>query len=353
MARERTKRNEEMKQKRKGLRILAIILITVIVIGLGIVAGAYLYLKDKLGKMQQVDLTGEDLKIDSKVDENLSGFRNIVVFCVDSRENDYGKGNRSDGIILVTINNDQKEVNLTSVYRDTYLQIEGHGLDKVTHAYSYGEAPLAIQTLNTNLDLNIKEFVTVNFDAVVEAVDVLGGIELDITKAEMDTMNSKYIDYTAQYTGKKSSHITKTGLQKVDGVQAVSYCRVRNTSGGDYKRTERIRTVMTKMADKLKTKNIGEINKFLDVVLPKVYTNISPDYIISMVPNLMSYKFAQNTGWPYEIRGYTNTIWYGAPVTLESNVIKLHKEVFGEENYEPTETVKSISKKIINKTGYR
>ena len=339
-------------EKRKGLKIVGITILVILVILLGIGVGGYSYIKGKLDKMQKVDINEADLEIDSQVAEKLSGYRNIAIFAVDSRSDDYGKGNRSDGIIIASINNKTKEVNLISVYRDTYLQIEGHGLDKVTHAYSYGEAPLAISTLNANLDLNIKEFVSVNFDAVAEAVNAIGGIELDITSAEMQTMNAKYIRQTTEATGIKSNYITQPGKQHVDGIQAVAYCRVRSTEGGDYKRTERMRTVIMKIADKLKTKSLGEINKFLDVILPKIYTNISAGDIISMAPDALNYKFSNSVGWPYEVKGYTGAAWYGAPVTLETNVVKLHQEVFKEGNYEPTENVKNVSNKIIKTTGY-
>ena len=344
-------RYKEKEKKGKALKIIGIILLILIVIVLGIGVGGYSYIAGKLGKMKQVEINEEDLNINQEVAENLTGFRNIAIFAIDSREDDYGKGNRSDGIIVASINNTTKEVKLISVYRDTYLQVKNN-LDKATHAYSYGEAPLAINMLNTNLDLNIKEFVAVNFEAVAEAVQAIGGIEMDVTSEEMEIMNREYIDYTSKYTGMKSSRITKPGLQTLDGVQAVSYCRVRFTEGGDYKRTERMRNVIMAIAEKVKTKSLGEINNLLDRVLPKVYTNISANSVISMVPDALNYKINDSIGWPYEVKGYTGAAWYGTPVTLESNVVKLHQEVFGEENYEASETVKEISKKIINKTGY-
>lgn len=342
----------KQKKKHKGLKIFGIILLVLIIIIAGIAGGAYWYMTDKLGKMQQVTIKEEDLDISDEVAQNLSGYRNIALFGVDSRDDNLGKGNRSDCIIIASMNNQTKEVRLLSVYRDTYLQIEGHGLDKVTHAYSYGEAPLAISTLNTNLDLNIKEFVTVNFDVVAEAVNALGGVTINIEQSEISYIN-EYIDATSSSTGIKSKHVTKTGAQTLDGVQAVAYSRIRYTAGGDYKRTERMRDVLTAMLQKIKTKSIGEINSFLDNILPKVYTNIKASDIISLLPDMMNFKITNSIGWPYETKGITLDRWYGVPVTLEENVTKLHKELFGENNYKPTKTVQEISDKIINKTGYR
>lgn len=338
------------KEKRKcGIFIkIVLVLVAILVILLGTV---YWFVNNKFTKMQQVKINEEELGITDEIEENLEEYRNIAIFGVDSREDDYGKGNRSDCIIIASINNKTGEIKLISVYRDTYVKIDGYGLDKITHAYSYGEAPLAIKTLNENLDLNIKEFVTVNFDSVSDAVDELGGVKLDITEEEVKYING-YINETSKVTGKTSQHITQAGTYTVDGVQAVAYSRIRYTDGGDYKRTERMRTVIEAMLTKLKTKSLLEINKIADNILPEVYTNISLTDIISLVPNVSKYNIKESLGWPYNIQGKTMDRWYGIPVTLESNVIQLHKEAFGEEDYIPSDTVKSISQSIIKKTGY-
>ena len=177
-------------KKKKGLKIFGIVVLLLITLLMAIVGGTYWFIQDKLNKIQRIDIKEkyskyllekeEELKVSTKFEADLIDYRNIAIFGVDSRDDNLDKGNRSDCIIIASLNNKTKEVKLVSVYRDTYVQIEGHGLDKITHAYSYGSAPLAISTLNTNFDLNIKEFVTVNFDVVAEAVDKLGGITIDI-----------------------------------------------------------------------------------------------------------------------------------------------------------------------------
>ena len=340
------------KKKGKGLKIFGIIVLILIILLVAIIGYTYFYITDKLNKIQRVDIDLGQLDISEQAEANLTGYRNIALFGIDSRSNDdYGRGNRSDCIIIASINNSTKEVKLVSVYRDTYMQIEGHGLDKVTHAYSYGEAPLAISTLNTNLDLNIKEFVAVNFDAVAEAVDALGGVEIDVEENEIQYINS-YIGETSKVTGIQTEKVTSAGTQTLDGVQAVSYARIRYTEGGDYKRAERMRTVVEAMFNKLKTKSISELNEFADLILPKIYTNIDTSAIISMAPDLLKYNVTDSIGWPYETRGKTMGAWYGIPVTLESNVTKLHQELFGESDYVPSETVQNISDSIVNKTGY-
>ncbi len=337
------------KKKNKVLKVLGIILLIILLLIIGVVVAGYSFLSNKVGKMKAVNI--DEGKLEVSENENLTGYRNIALFGIDSRANDYGLGNRSDCIIIASINNKTKEVNLVSVYRDTYVQIEGYGLDKITHAYSYGGAELAIKTLNTNLDLNITEFVTVNFDSVSDAVDQLGGIKMNITSEEIQYING-YIDETSKVTGKKSSHITTPGTQTLDGVQAVAYCRIRYTAGGDYKRTERMRDVIEAMVKKLKTKSLGELNSFADKMLQEVYTNITMGDILSLLPSAASFKVGESMGWPYKTKGITLDRWYGVPVTLESNVNKLHKEVFEDEDYKLPSNIKKISNKIVTKTGY-
>lgn len=348
---ENTNKSRKTKKKKSGLKIFSRIVIILVIILAILLASIFWFLNNKIGKMRKVKINEEELGISNEIDENLSGYRNIAIFGVDSRSDDYGVGNRSDCIIIASINNKTKEIKLISVYRDTYVQIEGHGLDKITHAYSYGEAPLAIKTLNKNLDLNIKEFVTVNFDSVSEAVDELGGVQLTITSEETKYING-YIDEVNRVTGKNSKHITEAGKYNVDGVQAVAYSRIRYTAGGDYKRTERMRTVIEAMFAKLKTRNLAQINSFADSILPQVYTNISLGDILSLAPDMAKYKVSDSIGWPYDTKGKTMDRWYGIPVTLESNVTQLHKEAFGESDYTPSQNIKSISQSIINKTGY-
>ena len=344
-------RNKE-KKKNRGLKVFGIIVLVLIIILVGIIGFTYFFVTSKLNKIQKVDIDVSQLDISEEAEQNLSGYRNIALFAIDSRSNeDYGEGNRSDGIIIASINNDTKEVKLASVYRDTYVQIEGHGLDKITHAYSYGEAPLAISTLNTNLDLNIKEFVTVNFDAVAEAINELGGVTITVDSQEVNYIN-QYIKETSKVTGISTNQLSAPGTLTLDGVQAVAYARIRYTEGGDYKRAERMRTVVEATFNKLKTKSLTEINSFVDNILPKIYTNISTNDMIAMIPDLTKYKVSDSIGWPYETRGITLNAWYGIPITLESNVTRLHQELFGEQDYTPSETVKNISNQIITKTGY-
>ncbi len=348
-------KHEILKEKKKmGLfpKILLFIFIAIIIIALVAVGSAYFWARHKWGQMEYINLTKSDIEVNPGVEESLKGYRNIVLLGLDAREDSFGTGNRSDCIMIVSLNQDTKEVKIASVYRDTYLNIDGYGLDKVTHAYSYGGPKLALSTLNKNLDLNISEFVAINFDTVHTVVDSVGGVNIKIEPEELKYINN-YITGIDKQFGTSTEKITTTGWHNLNGVQALAYSRIRYTDGGDYKRTERMRDVLIAVFEKAKTMNVSELNSLSNTILPHVSTNIDVNEAISMLPQLTSIKVNESFGWPYEVKGITLDRWYGVPVTLEDNVSKLHEALFNEKNYVPSDTVKNISTSIINKTGYR
>lgn len=317
---------------KKFFKVLSIILIILLLI-VGIVA---VFVVNKLNKINYVEISKEEIEVNTGVEENLSGYRNIALFGIDTRDDTY-EGSRSDCIMITSINHDTKEIKIVSVYRDTYLNIPGRGLDKVNHAYSYGGPALSMSTLNTNLDLDITEFATVNFTATKDIINAIGGVEIEVTDAE----------------AKSIPRITKGGKYLLDGEQALAYGRIRKIDS-DYKRTERMRTVVMAVFEKAKTMSITELNKLANQLLPEIYTNISATEILALIPKIYSYSIVESQGWPYETRGITlGGVWYGPPVNLAKNVAELHKTLFGKTEYVPTETVQEISNNIINKTGYR
>ena len=339
------------KSKRKIILRIFLILLIILILVFGTL---YLYIDGKLSKLQQEEIDITNIGITDEVSNELQGYRNIALLGIDSREDDYGMGNRSDCIIIASLNEETNEIKLVSVYRDTYVYVTENGkkvLDKITHAYSYGGAQNTLKSLNEALDLNITEYVTVNFDAVIAAVDALGGVTIDIDESELEYLNT-YINATSKSSGISSSPIKSAGKQKLDGVQAVAYSRIRYTSGGDYKRAERMRTVVEAMLTKAKQLSLGELNNFANEILPRISTNISTGEIWSLLPRLFSVEIEDRIGWPNNVKGINLDRWYGVPVTLESNVIQLHKELFGQENYEVSDTVKEMSNAIIKKTGY-
>ena len=339
---------------KKGFKIFLRILLVILIIILAVIAGGYSYFETKISKLQTENINKNDVGISDLTLQDLKGYRNIALLGIDSRADDYDIGNRSDCIIIASMNEKTGETNLVSVYRDTYIYVTENGnkkLDKITHAYSYGGPQNTLKSLNEAIDLNITEYVNVNFDAVITAVDALGGVNINIDSSELQYING-YIDATSQSSGIKSSHITTAGTHKLDGVQAVAYSRIRYTAGGDYKRTERMRTVLEAMLTKMKTLSISQLNSFADTILPRIKTNISSGEIFSLIPKLASIKVKQSIGWPYNVKGITLDRWYGVPVTLESNVVKLHQEIFEQSDYTAPDTVKEMSNAIIKKTGY-
>lgn len=350
MAKQKVYKGETLEGKRKkGVRIALISILVILIILVLLVSAVLIYAHNLLGKMNYVEL--ENVEINEGVAETLKGYRNIALFGVDARANTYDN-TRSDCIMIVSINQDTNEVKLTSVYRDTYVYIEGYGYDKITHAYAYGGPELAINTINKNFDLNITEFVAVNFDAVVKIIDAIGGVNINIESAELNYIND-YIAGVDKQMGRSTKRVTKTGTQNLNGVQALAYSRIRYTAGGDYKRTERMRTVLNASFEKCKTLGVSQLNNLANTLLPFIYTNVKSGEIISMIPDITSYKVSSSIGWPYEVKGITLDKWYGVPVTLESNVKKLHQDLFGTQEYEVSSKVKEYSDGIIKKTGYK
>ena len=342
---------------KKAFKIIGIILLILIILLAGLVLTGYLYVNGKLNLMQSIQLDKSKLGISQETEERLSGYRNIAIFGIDSREDEYGEGYRSDCMIIASFNYETKEIKLVSIYRDTLLKFDSdyglsQGLDKATHAYACGEETMAINMLNTNLDLNISEFVTVNFQSVADTIDALGGITINIEQNEIGYMN-EYIDATSKLVNKKSKHITKAGVQELDGVQAVAYSRIRYTAGGEHKRTERMRVVLEAMLNKLKTKSVGELNTLADKLLPSIrISSTLKDDLFTFIPYLPDMTISNSIGFPYEtIDEKINGIYYGVPINLGENVTKLHQDLFGDEDYVLPESVKAISDTITEVSG--
>lgn len=341
-------KSSNKKSKHTFLKILIIIVAILAIIG-GIAVG---FISNKLSRINYKEDEKENFEVEINEGINSNGYTNLVLFGVDSRDNNYNN-TRSDCIIIVSINEKTKKVKLASVYRDSYLKFPKRSFDKVTHAFADGGPALSISTLNTNLDLDISKYVAINFEVVVDAVDEVGGIKMEITSEEAKYINP-YIDEIEEVCGKKADRITEAGTYNLNGVQALAYSRIRYTAGGDYKRTERMRDVLMATFEKAKKLSLGDLNNLADKILPEVSTNMSTMQIISLASKAAQYEIDESIGWPYEVRGYQPAgVWYAAPVNLEANVKKLHKALFDEEDYQVSSTVKNISNELIKKTGYK
>jgi len=343
------------KKKKKSTGTKVVIFIIELLVLILLLVGLFVY--SKLGKVEKgEDITKEEAEINeltSETQEVLSGYKCIALYGLDNRDVGSYEGGNSDSIMVLVIDNDTKAIKIVSVYRDTYLNVYDTSYQKVNAAYSKNGVKSAIAALNKNLDLAITDYVCVDFNALVKAIDALGGIELTLTDEEVGYMNQIYIPEIIQVTGSDSELLTSGGTYTVDGVQALAYCRVRYTSGDDFKRTERQRTVLTKMMEKVKSSDVLTLNNLIDTVLPYISTDIDKTELISLAANAMSYELAGNQGWPFEL----TTGEYGSkgslvvPCDLETNVAELHEYLFGEVNYSPSSTVKNISYEIKNYTG--
>lgn len=319
-----------------------------------LIASGVIYVSAKLNKLNTEEIPKKNIAVND-LDEGVGeGFTNFALFGSDSRAAGADEGTRTDCIIVASLNNKTREVKMVSVYRDSLLDIGGGQFQKCNSAYSFGGPKQAIDMLNTNLDLEIEDYITVDFAAISDVIDLLGGVEIEVTEVEVPYLN-KFLGETAQIAGKKANRVTKAGMQTLDGVQATTYARIRSTKGGDFKRAERQRYVIEKMVEKALRADLATINKIIDVVLPKIKTSLSAAEILDYAKSFNKYKLGDNIGFPIEkttdtLPGLGSIV---IPVTLESNVVQLHEFLYGEEEYEPSSQVQSISRKIERKVGER
>ena len=353
----RKKKAEKAKAKPKkhgrGLRV-AVIVVLVLVLGIGgVLAAGMTVVKNTLDNVGRIELDPNLIGINPQVDEELKNYRNIAILGIDARDMENDAGVRSDAIIIVSIDKKTKEIKMFSVYRDTLIyQGEEVGLDKITHAYSNGGPTKVLYALNKNLDLNIKEVVIVNWKSVADLVDALGGLDIEVLDSEIYELN--YITaHTASIIGGPANEVTEEGMQTLDGNQAVAYARIRKDAAtGDYRRNERMKIVVKATFDKAKTVDAKTIRKISKDILPQIKTNMSTGDMMGLALNLTSYTMTDSVGFPIDKRDYSGAAFYCAPVTLESNVSKLHALFFAQEGYVPTTEVLDISEDISAETGY-
>lgn len=326
-----------------------IILVAEIIVLLILCVAAYGFFK--LDKMDFKVLDEEKLE----AYQDTGPYTNIALFGLDSRNGELDGGVQSDCIMIASINNETNDVKLLSVYRDTLLEQKDGSYEKANSAYNRGGPEEAISLLNRNFDLDIKNYVSVNFTALVHVIDNLGGIDLEMTAEEADWSN-RYAVETAEISGKECIDIeVKEGTQHVDGVHAVAYARNRYTEGYDFKRTERQRIVLNKVAQKAKEANLLTLNSIVDEVFPMVSTSFSVRDMLGFAANVLDYELVETGGFPYQVTTSENVRnhsgAYVVPIDLAENVEQMHQSLFGEEYYEPSKKVRDIRDAIIYLTG--
>ncbi len=335
----------------KKIGIICVILVV------GLAASAAGFVMSKLSKLDTEKINVGDVEVNEGLDTApTEGYSTFVVFGVDSREGELDTGTRTDCIILVVLDNETKEIKMCSLYRDTLLDIaDGAGtLQKCNAAYAYGSYKQAISMLNKNLDLSIDGYVTVDFTAIADAIDMLGGVEIDVKEEELSQLN-KYINETAEVAGKKANAVESAGKQTLDGVQATTYARIRKTAGGDFQRTNRQRTVIEAMVKQIQKSKLSTLNAMIDQLLPEIQTSLSASEILGYAANFMEYSITDSKGFPFDkttdtVDGYGSIV---IPVTLESNVQQLQEFLYGNTDFIPSSTVSDINSRIISVVGER
>jgi len=347
---------EEKKQKKKKesmTKWTVALLLELIALVVVITAIIQLKLKIAWGNINFRELSGEDLMISEKANPDMANYTNIAFFGIDARDDSLGSGSNSDSMMIISINNSTKEVKVVSLYRDTLLRIPGQSINaKANSAFNYGGPVLGIQMINQNLDLNVSEYLTVNWEAMTRAVDILGGVTVNVNAEELEKMN-EYIAEQISSNGLVSNGVSETGDVTLNGVQATAYARVRSTDQGDITRTMRQREVLEAMVGKLKKADMGTIDKLIEGTFPYMETSLSEDDFITLVKAVKDYKFVSAVGFPFEFE-YCQDESRGsslAPKNLIQNVVALHNYLFGTVAYEPTDAVKENDSKISKETG--
>ena len=358
-----TDRQKRVRRRRRRSTLSRVMFALEIIVLVVLMGGLFVYAK--LGKLNHETINEEELDVNESVTENqvMKGYTTIALVGIDSRDDKLKSDWNSDTMIIASINNDTKKVKLVSVYRDTYLCLgededgnNSYGL--ANSPYCTGGAKKMINMLNKNLDMNISDFVTVNFQAVAETVELLGGIDVEMKKEEVIHLNNYCVE-TSKVTGMDYTPLEEIeGVHHLNGVQAVAYARIRKTSGNDFRRAARQREVIYKIVEKAKNSSIATLNTVLDKIFPMIYTSLTEKEILSMGMDMLSYDIEDQTGFPFDhlygdtVKEAMDGVDCVLPITLESNVIKLHEFLYPEDSYVPSNEVKTYSQEIIDKSGF-
>ena len=352
------RRMRDKKKKARRTRIITMVIVELLTLVCIFAFGfVYRYMHMTADVAFDVSKVRND-NIDISQKQKMSGYWTVAVFGVDSRNGDVGKGANADVQIIANVNMGTGDITLTSVYRDTYLNLgKGDRYSKSNAAYAEGGPEQAVAMLNKNLDLDIENYVTFNWKAVADVIDLLGGVDIDVSKAAFYYMNA-YIHETCLKSGISAQnpaamYIKKAGPQHLNGVQAVAYARLRYMDS-DFERTKRQREVISQCLDLAKKTDLATLTKIIDTVLPQVAFNIDTADIIELAKGISRYNIRESVGFPKDLKDQMMGK-KGAcviPATLESNVVWLHSILFADENYSVSDAVKRYSQKISDDSGY-
>lgn len=322
-------------------------------------------------KVMDESFDADQVEVNQHVAKKLTGYTNIALFGLDSRDTEMNIGTHSDSIMVVSINNDTNAVRIASVYRDTMLKVtnpEGKvAYTKANQGFFRGGVEGALSMLNTNLDLDITDYVTINFSGLTEIIDSLGGLDINITKQERKYINF-YLIETRKITGMDCEDVEEYGDVHLNGLQATAYCRIRytpfydeegNKYSDDLGRTARQRFIISKIVDKIKKSGVSEALSLAQSVMDKntkgnpfIKSSLSYNDIMDLIPVVIDYNIEDTTGFPFTldtptINGESMVVAQG----LSYNVQKLHEFLFDEKDYQVSQEVQEISDYIMDYTG--
>lgn len=355
-AEETVKRKKRKRRKKKKKHIFLKFILSIVVLVAVIGAIIYAFIHNMIDSNMNCNILDPskvqvNREISASLAEETADYRTFVLFGVDSREENLTGKTRTDSMMLVSLNKKTKDVKILSVYRDTYLNIGDDVYTKCNAAYAKGGPEQAISMLNQNFDLDIEGYVTIGFIGLIDAIDSLDGITVEVEDNEVQYLN-QYVKDMSKELGIENTPIEASGRQTLNGAQAVAYCRIRYTAGDDYKRTQRQRTVLQAMIDKVKDSSVLTTKEAAESIMSGIVTSLSANDLMQMLPLLVSFDITGTDGVPFEsyrdsykIDGQSCVI----PETLEDNVKELHKFLYGTENYEPSNTVKTYSAVIAGK----
>lgn len=297
------------------------------------------------------ELKEQDLEKYKQYTSSLKENWTVAIFGVDSRNQEEIKQGNSDVIMIASVNNKTGDIKLVSVYRDTCLKV-GDIYRKANYSYAVGGPKKALEMLNENLDLQIDDYITVNWDSVATAINILGGIDMELSKSELKYING-YITETVNSTKIGSTQFKEEGMNHFDGIQAVAYARIRYTDD-DFHRTERQRKVLNLTLQKSKKADFKTIYQLVYAVLPNISSSISTNDILYLGQNVFKYNIKDTKGFPFEkIIGTKNGGDYVFPKSLIKNVSELHEFLYGQIDYIPSKAVQKIDNTITNKNSSR
>ena len=340
-----TKRQRQLrKRKMLIIEIIALVVLLLVLLIWGLISKID-FQKFSLGE------AGINADLDTSF---LKGYTNIAVFGLDNRdETSYDSGN-SDVIMVASINNETKEIRLVSVYRDTYLSIsDDNEYNKANAAYSHGGVKNAVKMLNRNLDLDITNYICVDWKALIDTIDALGGVEIEVQENEVEYLNAYVGDLVYWIPEADGSMVAGPGLQTLNGTQATAYARIRYTTGDDFMRAARQRIVLQAMMDKVKQADVKTLFTIVNDVADDVSTSFNLGQLLGLASAVKDYSIAGTTGFPFQLTtGEVSGKDYVFPVELDNNVVALHQYLFGEEEeYTPSNTMQAISDDIVYISG--